>query len=235
MGSVAAIRLAATALPLRRGEDGLEVLMVRRNAELAFGGMWTFPGGAIDPGDGPAPSEVDESAQRWDAPELVRTAARAAARETTEETGLVCDPDDLTWFSHWIPPRRPGLKRFATWFFLAVEPQGELVVDPAENSDARWVTPAGALDACADGHFPLAVPTWVTLDDLRHFDSPAAAVAAAASVRMHHTRHFATDARPILVWPGDAAHASGDVNAPGPRNRVEMSPDGGVWSRTTSG
>lgn len=236
MSSVAAIRLAATAILLRSGGNGLEVCMVRRNPDLAFGGMWTFPGGAIDPSDGPLPSEVDESSHTWDDPELIRTAARAAARETVEETGLVCDADRLAWFSHWIPPRRPGLKRFATWFFLAGEPTGELVVDPTENSDGRWVTPTEALGSYARGEFPLAVPTWVTLDDLRGFDSPTAAVAAAeTAVRLHHTRHVRTEALPVLVWPGDAAHESGDPDTHGPRNRVELSPDGGVRTRTTSG
>lgn len=209
--------------------------MVRRNVELAFGGMWTFPGGAIDPSDGPMPTELDETSHAWDTPELVRTAARAAARETLEETGLTCDPTSLTWFSHWIPPKRPGLKRFATWFFLAPGATGELVVDRTENSDARWIAPSDALAANAEGDFPLAVPTWVSLDDLASFDSPESLIAdAATAVRIHHTRHFRTESLPVLVWSGDAAHATGDLDAPGPRNRVEMSPDGGVHSRTVS-
>ncbi len=43
------IRLAATAVLLRNSEQGLETLLLRRNAKLAFaGGAWVFPGGAID-------------------------------------------------------------------------------------------------------------------------------------------------------------------------------------------
>ena len=235
MTSVAALRLAATAMPLRRGPAGIEVLMVRRNPELAFGGMWTFPGGAIDPGDGPAPSVIDEDEHPWTDPTLVRTAANAAARETVEETGLVCAPDELVWFSHWIPPRRHGIKRFATWFFLTSEPAGQLVLDRTENSDARWIEPAVALAANTTGEFPLAVPTWITLDDIRRFDRPDTALAdARAHVRMQHTRHVPADGPPVLCWSGDAAYVTGDLDAPGPRNRVVMSSDGGVLSRIVS-
>ena len=43
------LRLAATAVLLRDTEQGLEVLLLRRNAKLAFAaGAWVFPGGAID-------------------------------------------------------------------------------------------------------------------------------------------------------------------------------------------
>lgn len=232
---IASLRLAATALPLRMGAAGIEVLMVRRNPELAFGGMWTFPGGAIDSADGPVPPAVVEGSHVWGDAGLVRTAARAAARETLEETALSCAPADLTWFSHWIPPRRPKLKRFATWFFLAPEPSGELVVDLTENSEARWVRPDAAIEEYSRGDFPLAVPTWITLDDLQTFDTPESAVSdALESVRIHHTRLLRSEPFPVLVWSGDAAHATGDLDSPGPRNRVEMAPDGGVRSRTVS-
>ena len=43
---------AATVLLLRDNTDaGLEVLMLRRNSKIAFGGMWVFPGGRVDADD----------------------------------------------------------------------------------------------------------------------------------------------------------------------------------------
>ena len=43
------LRLAATAVLLRNSNNGMETLLLRRNAKLAFaGGAWVFPGGAID-------------------------------------------------------------------------------------------------------------------------------------------------------------------------------------------
>ena len=55
---------AATVIPLRDavqpdGTTALEVLMLRKNSKLAFGGMWVFPGGRIDPEDWPSADDPD--------------------------------------------------------------------------------------------------------------------------------------------------------------------------------
>ncbi|MDH3682944.1 MAG: NUDIX domain-containing protein, partial [Acidimicrobiia bacterium] len=43
------IKPAATVIPLRDGTAGLEVLVLRRDTNLAFhGGSWVFPGGRVD-------------------------------------------------------------------------------------------------------------------------------------------------------------------------------------------
>ena len=43
---------AATVVPLRDGPEGLEALLLLRNARLDFvGGAWVFPGGRIDTAD----------------------------------------------------------------------------------------------------------------------------------------------------------------------------------------
>ncbi len=84
--SADAPRLASTVLLLRDAPD-LQVLMVRRSAEMAFGASaWVFPGGKV--------AEAD-SGDHW--PELASgglsgaaLALRvAAARETFEESGLL--------------------------------------------------------------------------------------------------------------------------------------------------
>src|SRR4051794_39761278 len=42
---------AATVVVVRDGPHGIETLMLHRAAAGAFGGMWVFPGGKVDPGD----------------------------------------------------------------------------------------------------------------------------------------------------------------------------------------
>lgn len=211
--------------------------MVRRNLDLSFGGQWTFPGGVLEDRDGPLPEQVLEETQNWGDPTLLMTAANGAARETLEETALVCAVSSLVWFSHWVPPVSGIPKRFATWFFLAPEAAGTIEVDAAENSEARWVKPAAALDLYADGSFPLAVPTWVTLDDLSAFESAGVLLDRTLTMgpRFHQTKRLASDGGLVLVWQGDAAYENGEVDTPGARNRVIADPSGSVIERLDDG
>src|SRR3954467_4532025 len=96
---------AATVILARDTKRGPEVLMLRRNSKIAFGGMWVFPGGRVDPADLDGVPAHDE----------VAAARRAAVRETHEEAGLVVAEDGLVVFSHWVPPAGVPV-RFSTWF-----------------------------------------------------------------------------------------------------------------------
>src|SRR5512145_1131655 len=83
---------AATVVLLRESGNGCEVLLVRRNAQLAFhGGAWVFPGGRLDRAD-----------YADDAHDTIAAARCAAVREAREEAGLVLRPDALVLVSRWI-------------------------------------------------------------------------------------------------------------------------------------
>ncbi len=207
--------------------------MVRRNAELSFGGLWTFPGGVFEDGDGPAPTAPDEQTENWGHPQLLATAANAAVRETREETALECDTSSLVWFSHWIPPVVGPPKRFATWFFLAPEHRGEIVVNQDENEEARWVQPADALAQSSSGEFPLAIPTWITLDDLRVSQSIPHLVdhCITQGAMQKRTRAFPGKDESVICWPGDAAYEADTPDVPGARDRVRATPRGSVIER----
>lgn len=228
------LRLASTCIPIRSTSTAsLEVLMVRRNPDLSFGGLWTFPGGVLEAGDGPAPDSPDEETQNWGEPKLLATAANAAVRETMEETALICDIASLVWFSHWIPPIVGPPKRFATWFFLAPEHRGDVMVNTDENDDARWISPRAALEDSADDRFPLTIPTWVTLDDLAATESIPHLVdmSITQGASFKHTKAIAVGDERIVCWKGDAAYEDGAVDAPGSRDRVRATIDGAVIER----
>lgn len=157
LGPEAVPRPAATVIVLRGGQDGLEVLLVRRNPEAKFmGGAWVFPGGAVDRDEGEG-----EAALR-----------AAALRELEEEAGIRLDsPRELVPFSRWITP--PQVKiRFDTWFFLAPLPEAASPrVDGREVLDARWYEPPAALAAAAAGDLLLVFPTIKHLEQLSNFTS----------------------------------------------------------------
>ncbi len=156
-------RQAATVILLRDGApvegatEQLEVLLVRRTPKARFmGGVWVFPGGAVDAREGEG-----DGAHRV-----------AAIRELREEAGITLDdPDALVKFSRWITPAEVQI-RFDTHFFLALLPAGqEPHVDGEECVDLGWYTPQAALEAHRAGEIALVFPTIKHLEQLGAFPS----------------------------------------------------------------
>jgi 8-oxo-dGTP pyrophosphatase MutT (NUDIX family) len=148
-------RQAATVILLRGGDRELEVLLVKRTPEARFmGGVWVFPGGAVDAEEGDG-----DGAHRL-----------AAIRELREEAAIeLDDPAALVKFSRWITPAAVKT-RFDTHFFLATLPDGqEPAVDGEEVIDLGWFTPAAALDAHRRGEILLVFPTIKHLEQLGEF------------------------------------------------------------------
>src|SRR5438270_10973831 len=104
-------RQAATVILLRGGVQDLEVLLVRRTPKARFmGGVWVFPGGAVDAEEGDG-----DGAHRL-----------AAVRELQEEASVeLAGPDELVKFSRWITPAMVSI-RFVTPFFLVTMPAGQV-------------------------------------------------------------------------------------------------------------
>lgn len=150
-------RQAATVILLRGGSETLELLLVRRTPKARFmGGVWVFPGGAVDAGEGDG-----DGAHR-----------AAAIRELREEAAIeLDDPAALVKFSRWITPAQVQI-RFDTHFFLAPLPAGqEPQVDGEEVIDLGWFTPRGALDAHRAQELALVFPTIKHLEQLDGFAS----------------------------------------------------------------
>ncbi|MRH28844.1 NUDIX domain-containing protein [Microbacterium sp. SYP-A9085] len=206
----APLPVAGTAVLVRDGRDGPEVLLMRRPENGSFGGAWVFPGGRVEPGDLVAGApEVDD-------------ARRAAARETSEEVGLSVDAAAMQTLSCWTPPT--GIrKRIRTWFFAASVLDAALTVSPDEVVDVAWERPGDVLERHARGELTLYPPTWITLHDVAGHRDAAALVDAVrvTGVRMFSTVVRTADAGPVFVWEPDAAHdPDAPLDAPGPRHRL---------------
>jgi 8-oxo-dGTP pyrophosphatase MutT (NUDIX family) len=156
-GKATPARQAANVILLRGGAQTLEVLLVKRTPHARFmGGVWVFPGGAVD-------------AEEGDGDEAHRA---AAIRELREEAAIALeDPGALVKFSRWITPAAVRT-RFDTHFFLAPLPTGqEPKVDGEECVEEGWFTPATALQAYRDEQIVLVFPTIKHLEQLGAFSS----------------------------------------------------------------
>jgi 8-oxo-dGTP pyrophosphatase MutT (NUDIX family) len=223
MSSVVSPTPGATVVPLRDGPDGLEVLMIERAAALAYGGMWAFPGGRVDPDDAEPSDPGDEIAR----------ARRAAVREAHEEVGLRLAPESLVAYSHWTGGATHG-HLFAAWYFLAPAPDVDVVLDEHECTDHRWIRPVDVLAARDCGEMAVVAPTWVTLHSLvpaRTIDD-ALALAASRPPVVYRSRVTDAGGQRIVLWRGDAGYEAADPGLAGPRHRLVMSDAG--WSYESS-
>jgi 8-oxo-dGTP pyrophosphatase MutT (NUDIX family) len=156
-GPVTTPRQAATVILLRGASETLEVLLVQRTPKARFmGGVWVFPGGAVDAQEGDG-----DGAHRL-----------AAVRELAEEAAIeLPDAAALVKFSRWITPAQVQI-RFDTHFFLAQLPDGQTPrVDGEECIDLAWFAPADALAAHRREELPLVFPTIKHLEQLGEFAS----------------------------------------------------------------
>jgi 8-oxo-dGTP pyrophosphatase MutT (NUDIX family) len=222
---------AGTVVVLRDGPTGLEVLMLRRAATLAFAaGNWVFPGGQVDPADfAAAPLGPDGYLGEQPA------ARRAAAREAAEEAGIGLHPAALVPLSHWLPPTTAP-RRYSTWIFLAAAPAAATVaVDGGEITAHVWAAPQDVLARRDAGEIALLPPTWLSLWQLARYGRTAAALEAArrSAPGVFRPRMVAIDGHTVSVYAEDAGY-HGDPTADGPRHRLILDPAGWRYERTFS-
>jgi 8-oxo-dGTP pyrophosphatase MutT (NUDIX family) len=216
---MSAIRSAATVVLLREFAGRLEVLLLRRNDAVQFaGGLWVFPGGAIDTAD----FGVDAS-------DIMAAAKRAAIREAREETGLDIEDCPLQFFAHWTTPGG-SVKRYATWFFVATlkDSGNDVITDGGEIVSHRWIQPREAVALHRARELDMMPPTFITLVEL------AACNSAQEVEAMYRNRpvlevlpkFIATENGVVALYQEDSGYESGDANATGKRHRCYRTNDG---------
>lgn len=212
-------RPAATVVLLRDAPGGdPEVFMLRRSARSPFmPDALVFPGGAVDPGDGPAGSDAAFEA--------------AARRECAEEAGVDLGARPLQWFDTWVTPTAEP-RRFEARFYLAQLVAGEgatAAADGHETHEGRWATPTAILAAWDREEVDLPPPTLCTL--MRLADGrrdallclPADAVRPPILPKGNLERGPDGEGRIVVILPHDAAYADapGD-GAPAPARVYDL-------------
>ena len=169
------VRLAATLLLITNRPD-LQVLMLKRNTKTVFaGGMWVFPGGAIDPVDtidnkalivGGAPPGMPDEA------DTAVAASVGAIRETFEEAGVLLayqgDGVNLVTaktgqnadFNRRLLRAREALNARQPEAFVALLEQESLrIALDRIHFFARWITPPGGPRRFDTRFFIASMPT----------------------------------------------------------------------------
>jgi 8-oxo-dGTP pyrophosphatase MutT (NUDIX family) len=216
------VRDAATVVLLRpaseEAAEEFEVYVLKRATTMAFGGLYAFPGGGVDPTDRPETIRTDWAERLGVGDEQARAVVGAAARELFEEAGVllagpVSNPDRIVtdvatdaWeadraalvarettmtelldrhdlrlrddllfpWARWVTPEFEP-KRYDTWFFVALLPEGQTARDVSGEADGtNWIRPA-------DSHgLAMLPPTRSTLDSFSPYREIAEVVAGSA-------------------------------------------------------
>jgi 8-oxo-dGTP pyrophosphatase MutT (NUDIX family) len=115
----------------------------------------------------------DVSAADWEADRAAVAARELTMTELLRRRGLRLRDDLLLPWARWITPEFEA-RRFDTWFFVALLPDGQTARDVSgESEGARWIEPAAA-----DG-LAMLPPTRSTLRSLTPYRRMTDVVAAA--------------------------------------------------------
>ena len=218
MTDVSKARSASTVVLLRDTDNGMETLMLKRNKALMFaGGLWVFPGGALE--------EADIEAADGD---ISKAARIAAAREAEEECGLRPDTKNMVHLSHWTTPIAEP-KRFETWIYAApLAEDADVAIDGSEIHDFAWILVKDAVAQHEAGDFGMLPPTYITLLSLLRYSTTAEMAAGESEIPPPYVFPVFTKAggKMAVLFQGDVGYDTGDGGMVGPQHRAIMQEKG---------
>ena len=130
---------------------------------------------------GPSPSEVvaDTSGEDWEADRVALEGRELSLTEFLDRRGLVLRTDLLGAWDAWLTPVFEP-KRYRTWFFVALLPEGQRTRDvSSESSSVTWLPARVAADQADSGELAMMPPTYLVSMEVGTHDSPAEVLAAA--------------------------------------------------------
>ncbi|MEU5530474.1 NUDIX hydrolase [Micromonospora chersina] len=139
----------------------------------------------------------DVSGDDWESARQDLVARRTGFADLLAGQGLTLRSDLLLPWSRWITPEFEP-RRFDTYFFVALLPEGQRTRDVSGEADhTLWLRPADALSRAEAGELTMLPPTMVTLAQVAAAGDLAGVAQAAAN------RDAATPVTPSLDLPED--------------------------------
>jgi len=124
---------------------------------------------------GPSADAVvaDTTGEDWEADRVALETRELSMTDFLTRRGLVLRTDLLGTWAGWLTPVFET-RRFRTWFFVAVLPEGQVTRDvSSESSSVMWRPALAAADDADAGELAMLPPTYLTLLDVGQHASPA--------------------------------------------------------------
>jgi 8-oxo-dGTP pyrophosphatase MutT (NUDIX family) len=213
------------------GAEAFEVYMLRRVTGMAFGGVYAFPGGSVDPSDRPETLRADWANRLGVPVDAARAVVGAAARELFEEAAVLLagrsdEPDHAVGGTDWEADRRRVVAREITMTELLTQRNLRLR-DDLLLPWARWITPEFEPRRFDTWFFVALLPEAQTARDVSGEADRTAWISPAAADGLEMlppTRSMLDDLR-AYKSVADVIAAERDAATP-VMPRVELTPDG---------
>lgn len=124
---------------------------------------------------GTSPDDVvaDTTGDDWEADRVALESRELALTDFLNRRGLVLRTDLLGVWDAWLTPVFEP-KRYRTWFFVALLPEGQVTRDVStESSSVTWLPARVAARQADAGELALMPPTYLTSMEIGTYDGPA--------------------------------------------------------------
>ncbi|GAA2258990.1 hypothetical protein GCM10010232_56900 [Streptomyces amakusaensis] len=146
----------------------------------------------------------DTTGEEWEADRRALVDRELAFADFLDRRGLVLRSDLLGAWARWITPEFEP-RRYDTWFFVAVLPEGQRTRNASTEADRTvWIRPEEAIAGYDRGELLMMPPTVATLRSLLPYGTVAEALAAAAGQDLTPVlaRARVEHGEVVLSWPG---------------------------------
>ncbi|MFJ8073796.1 NUDIX hydrolase [Streptomyces sp. NPDC096176] len=146
----------------------------------------------------------DTTGDDWEADRQALVDRDLSFADFLDRRGLALRSDLLGAWARWITPEFEP-RRYDTWFFVAVLPEGQRTRNVSTEAETTvWISPADAADGYDRGELLMMPPTVATLRTLQAYGTSAEALRAAASQDLAPVLAKARleNGEVVLSWPG---------------------------------